>query len=105
MAETSKKRRKTTKASIEVAETLVKDVVEAVETRVEEAKIEEAKVSPIDETVYEAVVSKYEVKRKVRALVNARGVYGNYHYKIVQGETYEFPPEIAQWLMSKGRVH
>ena len=105
MAETSRKRRKTTKASVEVAETLVKDVVEAVETRVEEAKIEEAKVDPVEEVVYEAVVSKYEVKRKVRALVNARGVYGNFRYEIGKGETYEFPPEFAKWLMDKGRVH
>jgi len=99
---TSKKAPRKKPEVVEIAEEIVATVVQP---KVEETK----KIAPEPkkkEEVVEVAYVKDKVPKNIRvkAIQNARGVFGRINYEIKAGEVYELPANLANWLMSLNRV-
>ena len=100
---TSKKAPRKKPEVVEIAEEIVATVVQP---KVEETK----KIAPEPKKEKEQVVEVAYVSNKVpknirvKAIQNAKGVFGKINYEIKAGEVYELPANLANWLMSLNRV-
>lgn len=103
------RKKKPTEEIIEVAQEIATVVAEErkIEPKVDPPKpVKPEKVEKVKEEVVDVVAPLTKPVRNVRvkATATVRGVYHNMRYSIKEGEIYTFPEEMANWLMSSGRV-
>ena len=65
-----------------------------------------APVEAVEEIEVSSIKAKVTTERytKVVAIQNTSGNFGKNRFELKQGETYSFPSELANWLISTGRA-
>tara|TARA_R110000824_G_scaffold191950_2_gene373832 strand:+ start:259 stop:588 length:330 start_codon:yes stop_codon:yes gene_type:complete len=87
------------KKVIEVAQNIAKDISSkkssvpvSLETAIPKIEVQVARTT------------RPETPIRVKAISTVKGVYGTYNYAIKTGEVYSFPPHVAEFLLTQGRV-
>lgn len=94
MAETKPTRRRKPRRKVEAIPKAEDNMPDTIQPKVEpEIKVSKAKVLPKDK--------KYT---KVVAIRSSSGRMGNERFSIKEGQTYNFPTELAKWLIETGRA-
>ena len=91
-AKTVRRRKKTTPKPVAEAPVATIDTAKE-QPKAESIDISKSKVLPKDK--------KYT---KIVAIRSSMGVFGSHRYHIQDGQTYNFPTELATWLIETGRA-
>lgn len=92
---------------IQVAQGIASDIetIRAVKAPKEKApKVKEEKVEVVKAEKLEQPKTSPTRNQRIKAVVSARGQFGNLRYEIKAGEVYTFPKALAEWLVETGRA-
>jgi len=97
--------KKTARKKTEVLEVAEEIAIAVAQTMSDKKEVPSDLLKKKEEVVEVAYLKKKAPRNiRVKAVQNARGVFGKINYEIKAGEVYELPSNLANWLMSLGRV-